>query len=65
MLADSATGTLVPLAGWTKDMDRVETTDTTPLVLSSYLGGLDPQGRVRSGHKYKFTADGAVTQKDP
>ena len=65
MLTDSTSGALVPLAGWVKDMDKVKTTDATPLLLSSYLGGLDAQGKVRSGHKYRFTSDGVVTQKDP
>jgi len=65
MLADSTTGALTPVTTPTDDMDTVQTTDTTPLVLSDYLTGLDSDGKVKSGCTYAFAADGTVTQTTP
>jgi prepilin-type N-terminal cleavage/methylation domain-containing protein len=64
MLASSTTGLLDidPALNAVNDMDAVATTDTTPLVLSAYLTGLDANGLVKSGKTYNFTADGKVTQ---
>lgn len=65
MLADSTTGTLTPVTTATADMDTVATTDTTPLLLSAYMSGLDADGLVRSNCTYTFTATGTVTQTTP
>ena len=65
MLADSSTGLLTPVTTATDDMDTVQTTDTTPLVLSSYMAGLDSDGKVKSGCTYTFTANGTVSQTTP
>jgi len=65
MLADSTTGALTPVAIPTADMDGVATTDTTPLILSDYMTGLNADGTVRSGCTYAFSADGSVTQTTP
>jgi prepilin-type N-terminal cleavage/methylation domain-containing protein len=65
MLADSTTGQLTPVGTATDDMSTVQTTDTTPLVLSNYMTGLDSSHKVKSGCKYTFTADGTVTQVTP
>ena len=74
MLADSHTAKLTPVTIATKDMSTVQTTDTTPLVLSNYLTGLgddpdtDPAVEttcVVSGCSYTFTEDGSVTQTPP
>jgi type IV pilus assembly protein PilA len=65
MLADSTTGALTPVTTATDDMDDVETTDTTALTLSDYLTGLDADGKLTSGCKYTFTADGTVAQTTP
>ena len=65
MLADSSTAQLTPVTVATDDMDTVQTTDTTPLALSSYMAGLDADGKVKSGCTYTFTADGTVTQSTP
>ncbi len=64
MLVDSTTGALTPVTVATGDMITVLTTDTTPLVLSSYLTGLNGTS-VKSGCTYTFTADGTVTQTTP
>ena len=63
MLVDSTTCNLSPgLTGLT-DMDSVTTTDTTALILSDYLTGLDADGIVKtSGVTYDFATDGSVTQ---
>ncbi|OGO45447.1 MAG: hypothetical protein A2Z05_04885 [Chloroflexi bacterium RBG_16_60_22] len=63
MLFDSGTGTLVPV-GPTADMTLVHTTDSPPLVLADYLGGLDG-GAVTLGCQYIFAADGTVRQLLP
>ncbi|MFH1646068.1 MAG: hypothetical protein ABID71_00025 [Chloroflexota bacterium] len=63
MLFDSGTGVLVPV-GPTADMTVVHTTDSPPLVLADYLGGLDG-GAVRLGCQYIFSADGTVRQLLP
>ena len=65
MLHDSTTDLLTPVTTATGDMDAVQTTDTTPLLLSAYLTGLNADGTVRSGCTYTFTAYGAVTQTTP
>ena len=65
MLADSTTGLLTAVATPTDDMDTVQTTDTTPLVLSSYMAGLDSDGKVKSGCTYTFTDTGTITQTTP
>ena len=62
MLADSATGVLTPVAVATNDMDGVATTDTTPLLLSAYMTGLNADGTVKSICEYAFTANGTVIQ---
>jgi prepilin-type N-terminal cleavage/methylation domain-containing protein len=63
MLAESATAALVPVTTATNDMDTVVTTDSTPLVLSSYINGLDSNGCTQTpGCTYTFTAQGNVTQ---
>lgn len=65
MLSESTTGELIPVTTPTNDMDDIQTTDTTPLILSDYLLDLNPQGEVKSGYNYTFTADGVVTQITP
>jgi len=74
MLAESTDGTLTPVTVATKDMATVETTDTTPLVLSDYMVGLgdDPDTGaitettcVKTGCSYTFAADGTVAQELP
>lgn len=77
MMADSTTGVLddthvsgavnadAASATATADMDNVQTTDTTPLVLSDYMTGLDSNNQVRSGCTYKFGTDGTVLQTTP
>ena len=65
MLADSTTGALTPVTTATDDMDGVQTTDTTPLVLSNYLTGLDSDGKTTTGCTYTFTASGTVAQTTP
>ncbi len=71
MLTDSTTGVLnaILLANATHDMDLCTTTDTTPLLLSAYLTGLNADGTLPSYTKnkvdYYFDADGTVhTQQD-
>jgi len=65
MLAESSTGLLTAVTTPTGDMDTVQTTDTTPLVLSAYVTGLNSDGTVKSGCTYTFDADGGVTQTTP
>ena len=65
MLADSTTATLTAVTTATDDMDDVVTTDTTALVLSDYLTGLDADGKLQSGCTYTFTTDGTVGQTVP
>ena len=65
MLHDSTTDLLTPVTTATGDMDAVQTTDTTPLLLSNYLTGLNADGTVRSGCTYTFTANGVVDQTTP
>jgi len=64
MLVDSTTGNLTPISG-VSDMDTVVTTDTTPLLLSDYLTGLNADGTVKTSCTYDFTADGTVIQTTP
>ncbi len=65
MLADSSTGQLTPVTTATTDMSTVQTTDTTPLVLTAYMTGLDADGKVKTGCTYAFGIDGTVTQTTP
>ena len=68
MLADSSTGNLTAAAG-VYDMDGVQTTDGTPLILSDYLTGLNSDGTIKTypapGITYDFATDGTVTQIIP
>ncbi|HEY32413.1 MAG TPA: type II secretion system protein [Dehalococcoidia bacterium] len=62
MLAESTTGVISPSATQpTADMDLVVTTDTTPLLLSDYVTGLNADGTVKSDCTYTFDAEGGVT----
>ncbi len=63
MLVDSSTATLSPV-GPTGDMSTVQTTDSTPLTLDSYVTGLNGY-LVKTGATYTFTADGTVSQTVP
>ncbi|GAI86168.1 unnamed protein product [marine sediment metagenome] len=65
MMADGSTGQLTPVTTATDDMSTVKTTDSTPLLLSAYLSGLDDDDKVTLGATYTFTADGEVTQIAP
>ena len=75
LMADSTTGALDPTslavnavpasATATADMDDVYTTDTTPLLLSAYLTGINTDGTVKSGCTYQFGTDGTVLQTTP
>ncbi len=64
MLADSVTGNMTAVAApGTADLSSVETTDVPPLVLSSYMTGLNSDGTVKTaGVTYAFLSDGTVTQ---
>lgn len=63
MLADSNSGLLTAVASpGVNDLDLVATTDTTPLLLSAYMTGLNSDGTVKSICEYSFTASGTVTQ---
>jgi prepilin-type N-terminal cleavage/methylation domain-containing protein len=66
MLADSTTGAVDvdPVIDNEDDMDNVTTTDTTPLVLSDYMTGLNADGTVRSGCTYDISSDGTVTEQN-
>jgi len=64
MLTESETATLTPVSDVT-DMDNVVTTDSTPLVLSDYLTGLEEDGTLKTFFTYSFTANGTVTQNTP
>ena len=61
MLTESETGQLTPISDVT-DMDTVVTTDTTALILSDYLTGLESDGTLKTDFTYNFTANGTVTQ---
>jgi len=69
MMVESDTGKLDGGTGVeTDDMDTV----TAPyggvasaIKLSDYMTGLDADGKVKSGCKYTFTADGDITQTLP
>ncbi len=75
MMADSTTGALDPTslavnvvpasATATADMDDIYTTDTTPLLLSAYLTGINSDGTVKSGCTYQIGIDGTVLQTTP
>jgi prepilin-type N-terminal cleavage/methylation domain-containing protein len=67
MLADSTTGKIdvdgTPDVTEITDMDNVQTTDTTPKVLSAYMTGLDANNCTKTaGVTYTFLEDGTVTQ---
>ena len=64
MLVDSTTANVSPV-GPVADMDLVQTTDTTPLVLSDYLTGLNADGTIKTSCTYTFASDGTVTQAVP
>ena len=64
MLTESSTIQLTPISDVT-DMDTVVTTDTTPLLLSNYLTGLETDGTLKTDFTYSFTANGEVTQNLP
>ena len=64
MLADSTAGNVTPVTTATADMGTVQTGDTTPLILSNYLTGLNGTS-VRSSCTYTFTATGTVVQTTP
>jgi len=75
MLADSTTAVLDdtdaavnadPAAATpTADLDVIVTTDTTPLILSDYMTGLNADGTVKSPCTYAFGTDGTVLQTTP
>jgi type IV pilus assembly protein PilA len=69
MLADSATGNLTTGLNNIYDMDSVVTTDTTPLLLSAYMTGLNANNETKfyadAGITYNFGTDGSVTQNMP
>ncbi len=68
LLADSTTGLIdvdgTPDVTEITDMDNVQTTDTTPLVLSAYMTGLNTADNCTKtdGVTYTFEADGTVIQ---
>jgi prepilin-type N-terminal cleavage/methylation domain-containing protein len=67
MLADSTTGLIDddgdPVITAITDMDQVQTTDTTPLLLSAYMTGLDSDNKTKvEGVTYTFDKYGKVTQ---
>lgn len=64
MLTESTTVQLTPISD-VSDMDLVVTSDSTPLVLSDYLTGLEADGTLKTDFTYSFTADGEVTQNLP
>ena len=64
MLADSTTGNLTATSN-VSDMDTVQTTDGTPLILSDYLTGLNADGTVKTSCTYGFATDGTVSQVTP
>ena len=65
MLADSTTALLTAVTTATGDMDLVATTDSTPLLLSAYMAGLNSDGTVKSGCTYTFTDVGTIAQTTP
>ena len=65
MLADSTTGNMTAVGTPTADMSSVVTTDTTALILSDYMTGLDANNLVKTGCTYEFATDGTVTQTLP
>ena len=64
MLEESSTHSLVPVTNPTNNMGAVMTTDTPPLVLTSYMADLNGNLTV-TGYKYTFTATGLVKQTPP
>ena len=64
MLVDSTTGNMTAV-GPVSDLDLAVTTDTTPLLLSAYMTGLNADGTVKSSCQYTFTTDGTVSQTTP
>ena len=66
MLIESTTGVLTAVTTGTDDMDDFATTDTTPLLLSAYMTGLNTaDNTVRTGCTYTATAAGIVAQTTP
>ena len=64
MLADSTAGVLDAASSNVTDLDTV-TADTTTLLLSSYMTGLESDGTVKTGCSYSFALDGTVIQTTP
>jgi type II secretory pathway pseudopilin PulG len=66
LLDDTSTAVNDPPSGATAtdDLSTVQTTDTTALVLSDYMTGLDGT-KVRSKCTYQFGTDGTVVQTPP
>jgi type IV pilus assembly protein PilA len=74
MLVDSTTGALATggavsaspnPANATNNLSTIKTTDTTALVLSNYVTGLNTGGTTKTGCKYAFGTDGSVVQVTP
>ncbi len=61
LLADSTAGVLDTVQTGISDMDLV-TADTSTLLMSAYMTGLNADGTVKSGCTYTFALDGTVTQ---
>ncbi len=61
LLADSTAGVLDAVQTGISDMDLV-TADTSTLLMSAYMTGLNTDGTVKSGCTYTFALDGTVTQ---
>ena len=64
MMTDSASGQLDGAFPNVSDMDTV-TANSTGLLLSSYMTGLNSDGTVKTGATYTFTVEGTVTQTTP
>jgi len=64
MLVDSTTGNMTAV-GPISDLDLAVTTDTTPLLLSAYITGLNADGTVKTSCTYTFLNDGTVSQITP
>lgn len=64
LLADSSSSELDAAHDDVEDMDLV-TADDGALVLSSYMIGLDDDGKVTTSCTYDITTDGTVTQTIP
>jgi len=64
MIADSVAGQLDGVSSNVTNMDDV-TADSSTLLLSDYITGLNTDGTVRTGCTYGFAVDGTVTQTTP